>query len=236
MFTEKEVNARRRRGRPPGLSTRGADTRQRLYATAIGLMAERGYADTTLREVARGAGVSAGLLYRYFPSKQAVVLELYDRLSAEFAGRALAMPRGRWARRFAFALATSLAVLKPHRRELSALIPVLVGDPVDGLFAPRTAFSRTRVQGVFERAVAGASDAPRGDLAAALGRLLYLVHLAVILWWLLDRSAHQRATARLVELVERSAPHAALALRLPFVRSVIRSGDALFREALVGER
>ena len=37
----------------------------------------------------------------------------------------------------------------------------------------------------------------RGDLAAALGRLLYLVHLAVLLWWLLDKSPRQRATTGL---------------------------------------
>ena len=44
------------------------------------------------------------------------------------------------------------------------------------------------------------SDAPKQPLAAALGRLLYLVHLAVLLWWLLDKSSNQRATAALVSL------------------------------------
>ena len=44
------------------------------------LIAERGYDATTLRDVAERAGVSAGLLYRYFPSKRAVVLALYDEL------------------------------------------------------------------------------------------------------------------------------------------------------------
>ena len=34
---------------------------------------------------------------------------------------------------------------------------------------------------------------PKPPLATAIGRLLYLVHLAVLLWWLLDRSPKQRA-------------------------------------------
>src|SRR5262249_51228714 len=160
--------------------------RQRLYDIAIGLIAERGFEDATLREVAERAGVSVGLLYRYFPNKRAVVLALYDELSAEYAGHAAAMPAGRWRERFVFALTASLQVLGPHRPTLATLTPILVGDPGQGLFSPATAFSRRRVQTVFHEAVAGASDAPRAEVVAPLGRLLYLAHLGVILWWLLD--------------------------------------------------
>jgi AcrR family transcriptional regulator len=221
------------RGRPRGLSARGADTRQRLFDAAVGLMGQRGYAATTLRDVAASTGVSVGLLYRYFPSKRAVVLELYDQLSADFLRQSAGMPRGRWRVRFIFALNASLGVLRPHRRAMSALVPLLVGDPQQGLFAPGTAFSRIRVQRVFDEAVRGATDAPKQDAIAPLARLLYLVHLAVILWWLLDRSPRQRATGGLVALMERALPRAALTLRLPLVRSLVREGDALFREALL---
>ena len=65
-----------------------------------------------------------------------------------------------------------------------------------------TAFSRLRVQQVFEEAVVGSSDAPKPPLSEALGRLLYLVHLAVLLWRLLDKSSNQRATAALVSLTQ----------------------------------
>src|SRR5262245_17001030 len=78
----------RRRGRPPGPTSQGHEARQRLYKTAVRLIGERGYEATTLRDVADEAGVSVGLLYRYFPSKRAVVLALYDQLSAEYATRA----------------------------------------------------------------------------------------------------------------------------------------------------
>ena len=127
---------------------------------------------------------------------------------------------------------TSLTVLKPHQVALRALTPVLVGDPEEGIFSPGTAFSRLRVQGVFERAVAGASDAPKGPLTAALGRLLYLIHLAVLLWWLLDKSASQRATVALVSLVRELLPSAALALRVAPVRRFVLSVDELVRDAL----
>src|SRR5581483_7263376 len=230
MFT-KNVK-RRKRGRPSGPTAQGAAARNRLYAAAIGLIAQRGYEATTLRDIAKEADVSVGLLYRYFPSKQAVVLALYDELSADYQRRAAAMPAGRWRDRFLFALRTSLDVLAPHRVALRGLIPVMVGDPDEGVFAAGTAFSRTRVQGAFEAAVAGASDAPNRMFAEALGRLLYLVHLAVLLCWLLDRSPKQRATDALVALTAQLLPSASLTLRLPPVRRFVTSVDVLIRQSL----
>jgi AcrR family transcriptional regulator len=196
------------------------------------LIAARGYPATTLRDIAREARVSVGLLYRYFPSKQAVVIALYDELSNEYAHQAEEMPSGKWRDRFIFALKTSLTVLEPHQLALRALTPVLVGDPEEGIFAASTAFSRLRVQGVFEAAVTQATDAPPAPLAEALGRLLYLIHLAVLLWWLLDKSVNQRATAKLVSLTQQLLPSAALALRVPPVRRFVIAVDALIREAL----
>jgi AcrR family transcriptional regulator len=233
MFT-KNVKPRKR-GRPRGPTAQGAAARERLYDTAMRLIAERGYEATTLRDIAKEADVSVGLLYRYFPSKQAVVLALYDRLSTDYARRVEMMPAGKWRDRFLFALSTSLDVLKPHKMALRALTPVLVGDPEEGIFAASTAFSRQRVQRVFEEAVTQATDAPKPPLAGAVGRLLYLIHLAVLLWWLLDKTAGQRATDSLVSLTRQLLPSAALSLRVPPVRRFVISVDELIREALFGQ-
>ena len=127
MFTN--IVKARRRGRPSGQSAQGVAARDRLYRTAIRMMSERGYEATTLRDIAKTAGVSVGLLYRYFPSKQAVIIALYDELSRDFAAQAVGMPPARWRDRFLFALQASLRVLQPHRTTLRALIPILVGDP-----------------------------------------------------------------------------------------------------------
>ncbi len=232
MLTEPATPLPRGRGRPPGTTSQGVAARRRLYETAIEFIHERGYEAATLRAIAAKAGVSAGLLYRYFPSKRAVVIKLYENLTAEYVHRATDMSPGKWRDRFLYALRTSLEVLSPHRRTLTALIPALVGDPHEGLFARGTAFSRLRVQKPFGDAVVNASDAPKPDVAMALGRMLYLFHLAILLWWLLDKSPGQRATLRLVGLIERMLPLAAAALQLPPVRTIIRSFDRLFRDAL----
>jgi AcrR family transcriptional regulator len=232
MFTN-NVKARKR-GRPRGLTTQGVAARDRIYAIAVEMIGTRGYEATTLREIARKADVSVGLLYRYFPSKQAVVIALYDELSAAYANQAASLPRGKWRDRFLVALRTSLDVLEPHQQALRALTPVLVGDPQEGIFSDATAFSRLRVQQVFEDAVTGSTDAPAPPFAAALGRLLYLSHLAVLLWWLLDKSPGRRATVALIALIKQLLPSLGLALRLAVVRRFVTSVDELAREALFG--
>ena len=240
MFTEIKkgqtpAEKPRGRGRPPGQTAQGAAAKQRLYEMAVKRMARHGYDLTTLRDVAKDAGVSVGLLYRYFPSKRAVIFALYDELSADYVTATAAMQPGKWHHRGLFALKSSLEVLTPHRTTLRGLIPVMVGDPDEGVFGENAAFMRVRVMSIFEQAIVGASDAPPRALAEAIGRLLYLVHLAVLLWWLLDKTAKQRATTALVQLFEGILPSAAMTLRLPFVRRFVLSVDALVREALFGD-
>jgi AcrR family transcriptional regulator len=231
MFIENHKS--RKRGRPQGRTAEGEATRERLYRTAIEMISERGYEAATLRDVASHVGVSPALLYRYFPNKRAVLLAFYDDLSKTFERQAEEIPPGKWRDRCVYVLQLSLAVLRPHRQALQALVPTLVGDAEDGMFAQSTSASRLRVQTAFQRAVSDAADAPRPELAEALGRTLYLLHLGVILWWLLDRSPNQRATDAVVALFRQVLPSASRALYLRPVRTFIRSADALFVDALL---
>jgi AcrR family transcriptional regulator len=204
-----------------------------LYRTALQLIRERGFNDTTLRDVAKRAKVSVGLLYRYFPSKGAIVLSLYQELSLQYVAETQQCEAGGWFPRFVFALQTSLRVLAPHRQTLLALVPVMVSHADEGLFSPSTALFRREVEQQFVTAVIGATDAPPGEIAAALGRVLYVAHLAVILWWLLDASKDQRATHRFLESIARQRVLASLLLRLPMAHDLIREADELCQEAFL---
>jgi hypothetical protein len=103
------------------------------------------------------------------------------------------------------------------------------------VFAESAAPSRLRVEKIFRDSVTGATDAPALKVATALGRLLYILHLSVILWWLLDRSPKQRATQGLIALLQRILPSAALSLRFPPFPSFVISGDALLQDALLSD-
>jgi AcrR family transcriptional regulator len=220
------------RGRPRGPSPKGEQTRARLFATAIELFGRTGYEATTLRAIAAEAGVSVGLLYRYFPSKRALVLALYERLTDAFVSRAGELPPGPWRERVSWAVRLSVSTLRPHRRCLLALVSTLVSAEGEGVLSDDTGFSRDRVAEVFLRAVVEADDAPAAVVAHPLGRLCYTGHLMIILWWLLDRSARQQATDALVARLDGVLQLASLSLSLPGGVEAVASMDALVRAAL----
>ena len=84
--------------------------------------------------------------------------------------------------------------------------------------------------------VTRASDAPREPLASALGRLLYLAHALVLLWWLLDRSPNQRASAALILLIQQVLASFSLTVRFAPVRRSVLALDALGQDGLLGDR
>lgn len=163
------------------------------------------------------------------------MFDLYDCLSAELVDSVTFDPKASWRDRFLVALEASLAVLGPHREELTLRMPAMIATGEDGLFSGVTSFARKRVEGIFIRAITEAHDAPDAKTAAAMGRLLYVMHLGVILWWLLDRSPSQRTTSELVATLRKGRPLAKLVPHLPYAKSLIAAADALCREGLYGE-
>jgi AcrR family transcriptional regulator len=60
----------KRRGRPP--RTESADTRDRILAAAREEFSERGYEKTSVRAIAKAAGVDPALVHHYFGTKEQV--------------------------------------------------------------------------------------------------------------------------------------------------------------------
>jgi TetR/AcrR family transcriptional regulator, ethionamide resistance regulator len=73
-------------GAPRGRrSTRpsGDDREQAILATAERLLAQRPFGEISVDDLARGAGLSRPTFYFYFPSKDAVLLTLWERVIVE---------------------------------------------------------------------------------------------------------------------------------------------------------
>lgn len=54
------------------------EVREAILASALRLFSKKGYARTTLEEIARGAGVSTANVYVYFRSKLEILYAIYD--------------------------------------------------------------------------------------------------------------------------------------------------------------
>lgn len=61
----------------------GPSRREELLSIAAGLFAERGFKNTTVRDIADAAGILSGSLYHHFDSKEAMVDELLDTFQTE---------------------------------------------------------------------------------------------------------------------------------------------------------
>src|SRR5919112_2570563 len=105
------------------LTPKARRTRERILGAALALFAERGYEATTMRDVAREAGASLGLAYRYFASKEEFALALYMRLAEESEGWVRGeLIGGTVAERFELAMGVKLDQVSPHREPLAALM------------------------------------------------------------------------------------------------------------------
>jgi len=212
------------------LTPKARRTRERILEAALVLFADRGYEATTMRDVAREAGASLGLAYRYFASKEEFALALYMRLaeeSEEWAREGLA--GGTIAERFEWAMVAKLDQVSPHRGPLAALLTRALdpNSPISALGDGTTAV-REKMGGVFLEVVRGASDAPREKQARELGNVLYALHLAILLYWFHDRTPGARATRELVGAAREALRYLRPALRLPQMSRVLsRLANAL---------
>lgn len=72
---------RTRRGRPPQ-----TDRRPQIIHAALQVLAERGYAHTSMKQIAESAGIAPGLLTYYFPTKQELLIGVVGVLEERFIG------------------------------------------------------------------------------------------------------------------------------------------------------
>ena len=206
------------------LTAKAEQTRQRIFDTAIRLFMEKGYDETTMRDIAAEAKCSLGLAYRYFASKEDFVIGLYRRNAALSEERVQNLPRAPLAARFYDIMIGTLEDVTPHREAYIGVFSDAMNprSPV-GVLGEHTRDIREQVQGVFYQVVVGASDAPKSPQAEQFASLLFSAHLLVLLFWVNDKSPGAQATYQLVEFSRDALTLGRPALVLPPVaRSMAR--------------
>ncbi|MEO3933500.1 TetR/AcrR family transcriptional regulator [Micrococcaceae bacterium Sec7.4] len=103
----------------------GDERQDAILVTAEALLAERGFDDISIEDLARGAGISRPTFYFYFASKDEVLLALLDRVITEVEHRVGGLPRdfesdptGAWTR----SIGMFVEVFVAHRGVATAAI------------------------------------------------------------------------------------------------------------------
>ncbi len=179
-------------------------TRQRIVDAALHLFATKGYDQTTMRDIAAAADCSLGLTYRYFASKEDLVLELYRWLALQLEELVLTLPVASIADRFHALMDALLTVMAPHRLTLVALSGAALNP-----------LSRAGVFGV------EGAEVRRRARASYLATLLYGLQLALALFWLQDLSDETQQTRKLLQFVHELFGRFRPLLRLPWAAQLV---------------
>ncbi|SHM90910.1 TetR/AcrR family transcriptional regulator [Actinacidiphila paucisporea] len=115
---------------PPRQRLSPADRRAQLLAVGTRLFAAHPYADVLMEEVAEQAGISRALLYRHFPSKQALFAAVYQQAADQLLAETQLDPAAPLVEQLIQGMDVHLDYFVANRNAVLAANRVLAGDPV----------------------------------------------------------------------------------------------------------
>ncbi|MDQ7803222.1 helix-turn-helix domain-containing protein [Amycolatopsis sp. A133] len=167
-----------------------AQTRKALADAALELFLDRGYDQVSVKEIADAADVSVTTLFKYFPSKEALVFDQDEDIEAALVGAVHGRPPG----------CTVVEALREHLLRLSVSAPsdeflhLIESEPALRDYARRMWM---RHETALARAIAEESAAPEGDVACAALARFTLASRELILADSQPRRAAEEIFARL---------------------------------------
>ena len=189
---------------PTGSKTvKGEQTKALILTTALEMLHERGYQQTTMRAIAEKAGVSLGNAYHYFGSKDHLIQEFYQSTHEDHVRASLpALARESSLKaRLLSVMRLKIETLEPYH-EFAGVLFQTAADPHSPLnpFADASAPVRRESIKLFEQLVEQTKLRIPIDLRAELPYLLWLYHMGIILFWIHDSSTRHVRTYRLIDL------------------------------------
>ncbi|MDR3700765.1 MAG: TetR/AcrR family transcriptional regulator [Candidatus Sulfopaludibacter sp.] len=203
--------------------SKSEETAARILDSALELFRQEGFDTATMRDIAQKAGVATGAAYYYYPSKDAIVMDFYQRSNEDMQPK----------------LEAALENVKPLEDRLRAVIQVKLdhfapnrsilrallrngADPRHPLspFSRQTFEIRNLDISWFRRILVDCGMRIPRDLAPQLPGVLWFFQMGVIFFWVIDESPDQSRTARLLELSAKSVTTLIRLSGLPLMRPV----------------
>ncbi len=180
-----------------------AAMRLKIVETAKLLFAERGFEQTTTRDIAQAAEIATGTLFNYFPTKEAIVQELVDealraaevRLSEQTSSSAGTDLEVSLDEELFAIVAAGLRALKPLRTYLSALWQT-VFSPLASATDDSDSFRARHLECVSSVLVRHGFSA---DVAPNVLQLYWTLYTGVLVFWTSDKSPKQEDTLALLD-------------------------------------
>lgn len=213
--------------------TQQAKNHRLILQTAVDLMTQHGFEGTTMKQIARAAKLGDATIYKYFPTKEKLVMAYFEQAMADALAQMEKTPEQTdfsLQERLQLLVDSVLEILLADRefvgiaRSLVERAPLLLlGEQLPGKALLKPAFVA-----LLEHAEASGEIVPCGFKPSLAGLLADYVY-AVIAYWLRDQSDGFANTTQMVDL---SLGVLVLALRSGLVDKVLQLGGFLVRSQL----
>lgn len=220
---------------------KGEQTKALILNAALETFHEQGYEKTTMRTIARKAGLSLGSAYYYFRSKERLIQEFYHRTHQQHLDALAAEPKPAILKAGLLTIMRlKISTLAPYHEFAGELFKT-AAHPQSPLnpFGPESDPVRTKSIAVFQDLVENSNVRIPRDLREELPSLLWLYQMGIILFWIHDSSRKQVRTYRMidqtVELLDRLISLASNPLMRPVRKRALGLIEE-FREAAIESR
>ena len=178
-----------------------AITRGRILETARKLFGDRGFANTTTRDVASAAEIAVGTLFNYFPTKDALGMALIE--EALTTGQAEFQDRLKGDEPLAEALFAHIAIglrrLRPQRGYVGEILDVAMSPFKQSSASTAADAVRECHLDVVRRLIKEHSPAATPEPTLVVIHLYWTLYLGVVAFWSRDDSPNQEDTLALLD-------------------------------------
>jgi AcrR family transcriptional regulator len=176
-------------------------TRQKLFEVSLKLFQEKGFEQTTMRDIGAAAGLAAGAAYYHIKSKEELIFDLYDRTFTEHlpAAEKVLKESLNLQDRLSGLITAHLKSSEPYWQLSRELLKTasLPGHPLSP-FSKESKPLRDLNIALLGRALASPVKLSPA-LRQSLPPLLWMYKMAMLLYWLHDDSPRRQKTYALVQ-------------------------------------
>jgi AcrR family transcriptional regulator len=212
---------------------RSEQTRALIVETALRLFREHGYEATTMRAIAKEAGVSVGNAYYYFGSKEELIQAYYDELQEAHnaACRAVLDRESEFAPRLRGVLRARVDTMVPYH-EFAGKFFKFAAEPTSPLnpFSAESGPARAAAVAIYREVVDGSTLKLDPEFKAELPELLWVYSMGLVLYWVHDSSPGCRKTYLLVDRTVPLVNRMVSMSRLPGFKSVTKELVQIIRD------
>jgi AcrR family transcriptional regulator len=177
-------------------------TRQNILDAAYRLFIEQGYDQATMRAIAAEAGIAAGGIYHYFPTKEHIVQTFYELSHEEHeeACENILAKEKKFIARLHAVIKKKMELAQPSHK-LSRVLFRVASDPENSLspFSKESSQTRQQSLGLFEKVVKESQGKMPEELLDVLPEYLWLYQMGIILFWIHDASPNCEKTFNMID-------------------------------------